>query len=98
MTLDRLAWGLGGMVNAGVSMALTRSQDLAGLAALATMRQVTDARRLLVARTVLATLHNATPPIARFAGASTAITVLTAGRLAAAAVRAPAFVLSSLLR
>ena len=98
MTLEKLAWQLGGIANAGVSMALTRTQDLAGLAALATMRQVTDARRLLVARTILATLHNATPPLARLAGAPKAITVLTAGRLASAALRAPALVLSSLTR
>jgi hypothetical protein len=62
------------------------------------MRQVTDAQRLLVARSVLGALHNATPPIARFAGASTAVTVLTAGRLASVALRGPALVLSSLRR
>jgi len=98
MTLDNVAWELGGIVNAGVRTTLTRAEDLAGLAALATMRQVTDARRLLIARTLLSTLHNATPPIARLAGASTAITVLTAGRLASAALRAPVVVLSLLMR
>jgi len=98
MTLDKFAWQLGGIAQAGVAAALTRTQDLAGLAALATMRQVTDARRLLIARTVLGALHSATPPIARFAGASTAVAVLTAGRVASAALRAPAAVLSTLTR
>jgi hypothetical protein len=98
MTLDKFAWQAGGIAQAGVTLALTRTQDLAGLAALATMRQVTDARRLLVARTVLGALHTATPPIARFAGASTAVAVLITGRVAIAALRAPARVLTALTR
>lgn len=98
MIVDRLAWQLGSLAETGVRFALARVEDAAGLATLATMRRVTDSRRLLVARTVIGTLHSATPPIARFAGASTAVAVLTAGRVATRVLRIPTRILVTLAR
>ena len=98
MELDRVAWQLGGLAEAGVRFAFERVEDAAGLAALASMRRVTDARRLLVARSLVGALHAAAPPVSRAAGASTAIAVLAAGRLGAAALRVPARMLAGLRR
>jgi hypothetical protein len=98
MTVDRLAWQLGGIAEKGVRFALERVEDAAGLAALATMSRVTDARRLRLARTVLGTLHSVTPPIARVAGASTAVAVLTAGRVTSLALRTPARIVTFITR
>jgi hypothetical protein len=98
MTLERIAWGVGELARASTQKTLEQGEGLAGLAMLATMRGGTNAQQLLVARSILMTMHAVTPSVARVAGAATAVTILTSGRAARLAVRAPLRVLAALAR